>query len=167
MRRATAPWSKATLRATAFGVYEAFINGVPVGDGCPEPGLELLRVAAPLPQLRRHRPARAHHSVIGVELGNGWYRGRLAWHGMSNLYGSELGFFGQLDIEFADGHVQTVASDDILAGRPVRHHLQRPLRRADHRRPPAPAGLGGARLRAPATGWAGVRDAGVRRRAAG
>ncbi|OUM45545.1 alpha-L-rhamnosidase, partial [Arthrobacter agilis] len=31
--------------------------------------------------------------------------------GMSNLYGSELGFFGQLDIEFADGHVQSVASD--------------------------------------------------------
>nr|WP_225437192.1 family 78 glycoside hydrolase catalytic domain [Arthrobacter sedimenti] len=30
---------------------------------------------------------------------------------MSNLYGSELGFFGQLDIEFADGHVQSVASD--------------------------------------------------------
>lgn len=101
---------RATLRATAFGVYEAFINGVPVGDDVLSPGwssyewrlryrsYDVTALVTPT-------------SVLGVELGNGWYRGRLAWHGMSNLYGSELGFFGQLDIEFADGHVQSVASD--------------------------------------------------------
>ncbi|ACL38425.1 alpha-L-rhamnosidase [Pseudarthrobacter chlorophenolicus A6] len=102
--------AKATLRATALGVYEASINGVPVGPDVLSPGwssyewrlryrsYDVTAVITPT-------------SVIGVELGNGWYRGRLAWHGLSNLYGSELGFFGQLDIEFADGHVQTVASD--------------------------------------------------------
>ncbi|MDQ0827603.1 alpha-L-rhamnosidase [Arthrobacter sp. B2I5] len=101
---------KATLRATAFGVYEAVINGTPVGDDVLSPGWSSYEWRL------RHRsydvtslvgPA----TVIGVELGNGWYRGRLAWHGMSNLYGNELGFFGQLDIEFDDGHVQSVASD--------------------------------------------------------
>ncbi|WP_285246839.1 family 78 glycoside hydrolase catalytic domain [Pseudarthrobacter sp. efr-133-R2A-89] len=101
---------RATLRATAFGVYEAFINGSPVGDDVLSPGwssyewrlryrsYDVTSLVAPT-------------SVLGVELGNGWYRGRLAWHGMSNLYGSELGFFGQLDIEFEDGHVQSIASD--------------------------------------------------------
>ena len=102
--------SKATLRATAFGVYEALINGVPVGEDVLSPGWSSYEWRL------RYRsydvtalvgPA----TVIGVSLGNGWYRGRLAWHGMSNLYGSELGFLGQLDIEFEDGHVQTVASD--------------------------------------------------------
>ena len=101
---------KATLRATAFGVYEAFINGAPVGPDVLSPGWSSYEWRL---RYRSYdvtaliRPT----TVIGVELGNGWYRGRLAWHGLSNLYGSELGFFGQLDIEFTDGHVQSVASD--------------------------------------------------------
>ncbi|MHA7287662.1 family 78 glycoside hydrolase catalytic domain [Arthrobacter sp. MDT3-44] len=100
----------ATLRATAYGVYEALINGVPVGEDVLSPGWSSYEWRL---RYRSYdvtalvRPS----TVLGVELGNGWYRGRLAWHGMSNLYGSELGFFGQLDIEFSDGHVQSVASD--------------------------------------------------------
>lgn len=101
---------RATLRATAFGVYEAFINGSAVGDDVLSPGWSSYEWRL------RYRSydvtsLLAPTSVLGVELGNGWYRGRLAWHGMSNLYGSELGFLGQLDIEFEDGHVQSVASD--------------------------------------------------------
>ncbi|MHC6229416.1 family 78 glycoside hydrolase catalytic domain [Arthrobacter sp. MMS24-T111] len=101
---------RATLRATAFGVYEAFINGSPVGHDVLSPGWSSYEWRL------RYRSYDVTSlvtptSVLGVELGNGWYRGRLAWHGMSNLYGSELGFFGQLDIEFEDGHVQSIASD--------------------------------------------------------
>ncbi|MDQ0770988.1 alpha-L-rhamnosidase [Pseudarthrobacter defluvii] len=100
----------AVLRATALGVYEAFINGIPVGPDVLSPGWSSYEWRL------RYRSYDVTHlvgpsTVIGVELGNGWYRGRLAWHGMSNLYGDELGFFGQLDIEFDDGHIQTVASD--------------------------------------------------------
>lgn len=101
---------KAVLRATALGVFEAFINGASVGDDVLSPGWSSYEW-----RLRcRSYDVTAlvgPSTVIGVELGNGWYRGRLAWHGLSNLYGDELGFFGQLDIEFADGHVQAVASD--------------------------------------------------------
>ncbi len=101
---------KATLRATALGIYEAFINGTAVGPDVLSPGWSSYEWRL------RYRTYDVTSlvgpsTVIGVELGNGWYRGRLAWHGMSNLYGSELGFFGQLDIEFEDGHVQSVASD--------------------------------------------------------
>jgi alpha-L-rhamnosidase len=102
--------ARATLRATAFGVYEAFINGAPVGDDVLSPGWSSYEWRL------RYRSYDVTSlltptSVLGVELGNGWYRGRLAWHGMSKLYGSELGFFGQLDIEFEDGHIQSVGSD--------------------------------------------------------
>ncbi|WP_258803604.1 glycoside hydrolase family 78 protein [Pseudarthrobacter sp. NS4] len=102
--------AKATLRATAFGVYEAFINGVPVGEDVLSPGWSSYEWRL---RYRTYDVTAlvAPSSVLGVELGNGWYRGRLAWHGKSNLYGKDLGFFGQLDIEFADGHVQSVASD--------------------------------------------------------
>ena len=101
---------KATLRATAFGIYEACINGTQVGDDVLSPGWSAYEWRL------RYRSYDVTTlvtptSVLGVELGNGWYRGRLAWHGMANLYGSELGFFGQLEIEFADGHVQSIASD--------------------------------------------------------
>ena len=104
------PVVSAQLRATAFGIYEAQINGIPVADDVLSPGWSSYEWRL------RYRsydvtalvgPA----TVIGIALGNGWYRGRLAWHGKSGLYGDELGFFGQLDIEFADGHVQSVASD--------------------------------------------------------
>lgn len=101
---------KAMLRATAFGVYEAFLNGAPVGDDVLSPGWSSYEWRL---RYRNYDVTSlvGPSTVVGVELGNGWYRGRLAWHGMSNLYGSELGFFGQLDIEFEDGHVQSVASD--------------------------------------------------------
>ncbi|MCU1574284.1 MAG: alpha-L-rhamnosidase, partial [Micrococcaceae bacterium] len=102
--------ARATLRATAYGVYEALINGVPVGEDVLSPGWSSYEWRL------RYRSYDVTSllkptTVLGVSLGNGWYRGRLAWHGMSGLYGSELGFYGQLDIEFADGHVQSVASD--------------------------------------------------------
>ncbi|MDF2050218.1 alpha-L-rhamnosidase [Arthrobacter sp. Cr_A7] len=108
---------EATLRATAFGVYQAFINGAPVGDDVLSPGWSSYEWRL------RYRTYDVTalvgpSTVIGVELGNGWYRGRLAWHGESNLYGSELGFYGQLDIEYADGHVQSVASDSTWQAGP-------------------------------------------------
>ncbi|MFF2029196.1 family 78 glycoside hydrolase catalytic domain [Arthrobacter sp. NPDC058192] len=102
--------AKATLRATACGIYESFINGKPAGGDVLSPGWSSYEWRL------RYRSYDVTalvepSTVLGVELGNGWYRGRLAWHGMSGLYGSELGFFGQLDIEYADGHVQSVGSD--------------------------------------------------------
>uniref|UniRef100_UPI00307BE8A6 alpha-L-rhamnosidase n=2 Tax=Arthrobacter sp. ERGS1:01 TaxID=1704044 RepID=UPI00307BE8A6 len=67
-------------------------------------------MAPALPQLRRNRPA-----------AGGKHRGRLPGQRVvpgipglqrgSRFYGEELGFFGQLDVEFADGFIHTVASD--------------------------------------------------------
>lgn len=111
------PVAQATLHATAFGVYEAFINGVPVGDDVLSPGWSSYEWRL---RWRSYDVTSllGPSTVIGVSLGNGWYRGRLAWHGMSNLYGSELGFFGQLDVEFADGYLQSVASDSTWQSGP-------------------------------------------------
>ena len=50
-------------------------------------------------------------SVLGVALGNGWFRGRLGWSGGRALYGKELAALAQLEIEFSDGTVQTVVTD--------------------------------------------------------
>ncbi len=101
---------QATLRATALGIFEATINGRPVADDVLSPGWSsyewrLRYRSYDVTQLLK--PV----NVIGAALGNGWYRGNLSWNGNSAFYGTELGFFGQLDIEFADGFIQTIASD--------------------------------------------------------
>ncbi|RDV11636.1 alpha-L-rhamnosidase [Arthrobacter sp. RT-1] len=146
---------KATLRATAFGVYEAFINGAPVGDDVLSPGWSSYEWRL---RYRTYDVTAlvAPSTVIGVELGNGWYRGRLAWHGESNLYGSELGFYGQLDIEYADGHVQSVASDGTWQAGPSATNFNEIYdgQAIDARRTQpgwSKPGFGGA-------GWTGVRE---------
>ncbi len=137
--------ASATLHASAHGVFEAFVNGQPVADDVLSPGWSAYEwrlryrsydVTALL------QPT----SVLGVALGNGWWRGRLGWAGGRNYYGSDLGLFAQLEITFADGHVQRVVSDESWTAGPSAVAGQRPLRRPDDRRPArlrrlAPAGV--------------------------
>ncbi|SDT31250.1 alpha-L-rhamnosidase [Friedmanniella luteola] len=102
--------ASATLHASAHGVFEAFLNGQPVADEVLSPGWSAYEwrlryrsydVTALL------RPT----SVLGFALGNGWWGGRLGWNGGRGYYGSDLGVVAQLEITFADGHVQRVLSD--------------------------------------------------------
>ncbi len=108
---------KAILRATSFGVFEASINGRPVGEdvlsraGVPTSGGSVTAATT--------SPICWNPSTLsGAALGNGWYRGNLSWNGNSAFYGSELAFLGQLDIEFADGFVQTVSTDSTWQSGP-------------------------------------------------
>ena len=87
-----------------------------------QPGWSQLRVAAALPQLRRHRPAAADRtawSCSASRSGNGWFRGRLGWTGGRALYGDELGAARR-----AGDHVRRRSRADrrhrrVVAGRPV------------------------------------------------
>lgn len=101
---------RAVLRASAFGIYEAFLNGTPVGPDVLSPGWSSYEW-----RLRYHTydvtALVEHTSVLGASLGNGWYRGRLGFMQGSRFYGEELGFLAQLDITYADGFAQTIATD--------------------------------------------------------
>jgi len=107
----------AVLHVTAHGVFEAYLNGQRVSDEVLSPGwtsyewrlryrsydvLELLEAT----------------SVLGIALGNGWFRGRLGWSGGRNYYGEELGAFAQLEVSFEDGHVQQVVTDESWTSGP-------------------------------------------------
>ncbi len=109
---------RATLHATAHGVFEAFSTG----SRCrrrAQPGLEQLRVAAALPQLRRDRRCCAPASVLGVALGNGWYRGRLGWTGRRRLLRRpSCGASPSSRSSFADGHRQIVVTDESWTAGP-------------------------------------------------
>ena len=109
--------ARATLHATAHGIFEAHLNGQPVSDDVLSPGWSSYEwrlryrsydVTALL------QPT----SVLGIALGNGWFRGRLGWGGARALYGNELVALAQLEVEFSDGYVQTVVTDESWTAGP-------------------------------------------------
>jgi alpha-L-rhamnosidase len=100
----------ATLHVTAHGVVEPSINGVAVSEDVLTPGWSSfewrLRYAT-----YDVTALVAETSVLGLALGNGWFRGRLGWTGKGAFYGSELAGLAELHVEFADAHRQVVGTD--------------------------------------------------------
>jgi alpha-L-rhamnosidase len=62
--------------------------------------------------------AAGSRGVLGLALGNGWYRGRLTWSGGSAFYGDELAGFAELRVRFADGHEQIIGTDSSWSAGP-------------------------------------------------
>ena len=111
------PVRRATLHATAHGVFEVYVNAEPASTDVLSPGWSSyewrLRYSS-YDVTELVQPT----TVLGIALGNGWFHGRLGWQGGRAYYGEELGAFGQLEIEFTDGHVQTVATDESWTAGP-------------------------------------------------
>ncbi|MFD8812127.1 family 78 glycoside hydrolase catalytic domain [Streptomyces sp. NPDC059627] len=104
--------TSARLYITAYGVYAAEINGQPVGDHVLAPGW------TSYPHRLRYQTfdvtplLRTGENTIGALLGEGWYTGRLGFHGGSrNIYGEHRALLAQLEIAYADGRAQTVVTD--------------------------------------------------------
>ncbi|MFJ2235050.1 glycoside hydrolase family 78 protein [Streptomyces sp. NPDC087859] len=106
------PVRSARLYATAFGVYEAEINGTRVGDDVLAPGW-----TAYDKRLRHQtydvtgllRPGR---NALGAILGDGWFRGRIGFDGKTRaVYGDRLALLAQLEVEYADGTTERVTTD--------------------------------------------------------
>ncbi len=102
---------RATLYATALGIYEMRLNGERVGDYYFAPGwtdyrervyyhsydvTDLLRPGA--------------ENALGALLAHGWYAGHLSLHG-PEIYGTRPRLMAQLEIEYADGQRETVLTD--------------------------------------------------------
>jgi alpha-L-rhamnosidase len=109
--------ARATLHATAHGIFEAYLNGQPVSDDVLSPGWSsyewrLRYRSYDVTSLVESR------SVLGIALGNGWFRGRLGWGGGRAHYGEELAALAQLEIEFSDGHRQMIITDESWTAGP-------------------------------------------------
>ena len=103
---------QARLYITALGVYEAQINGAMLGDHVMAPGWTSYRHRLRYQTFDVTDLLEAGRNVIGAILGDGWYRGRLGYHGgRRNIYGDRLALLAQLEIEYVDGSVQTIVTD--------------------------------------------------------
>ncbi|WP_243231713.1 alpha-L-rhamnosidase [Microbacterium sp. CIAB417] len=103
---------RARLYATAHGVYEAEINGVRVGDDVLSPGWTVYGARLRYYTYDVTEVLAPGENAIGAWLGDGWYRGRLGWRGgFRNVYGTDQSFLGQLELTYADGMREIVATD--------------------------------------------------------
>jgi alpha-L-rhamnosidase len=102
---------RATLYASALGAYRLYINDKPVENNyfAPDWCDYKTRVYYNTYDVTNLVKANGANAIGGV-LGAGWYSGMIAWCGR-NCYGDRPRLFAQLEIELADGTIQTVATD--------------------------------------------------------
>ena len=102
----------AYLCATAYGLYQAYIDGVKVGDDQLTPGwtsynkhlcYQTYDVTDLLQKSGTH--------CIGAMLGAGYYKGKMGFLGLRNNYGKRTGFLAQLHINYADGSSEVCYTD--------------------------------------------------------
>ena len=109
----TGPVRRARLYVSAHGVHETEINGVRVGDDILSPGWTVYGE-----RLRYYTHdvtdlLTTGQNAVGAWLGDGWYRGRMGFNGgYRNLYGADVSLIAQLEVEYDDGRVDTVATDE-------------------------------------------------------
>ena len=103
--------ASAQLAISSLGIFEARLNGRPVGDDVLSPGWSAYEWRL---RFRTYDVADLFDdaTVLAVSVGNGWYRGRLGFTGARAVYGGQLGIIAQLDIAFTDGHRQRVVTDE-------------------------------------------------------
>ncbi|MFK4805997.1 family 78 glycoside hydrolase catalytic domain [Microbacterium sp. ZW CA_36] len=103
---------RARLYATAHGVYEAELNGERVGADTLSPGWTVYGSRLRYYTYDVTDLVRPGVNALGAWLGDGWYRGRLGWRGgFRNVYGYDQSFLGQLELTYADGSREVVATD--------------------------------------------------------
>lgn len=114
--RKTFPLNKKVKSATAFvtaqGLYEAFINGSRVGDAYLTPGWTSYNKRLQYQAYDVTSLLYQGNNAIGVQLGNGWYRGYIGFSRQHNFYGKDLGLLVQLQVTYDDGSTETIVSDN-------------------------------------------------------
>ncbi len=111
---------RATIYATALGVYELHLNGARVGDAWFAPGWTDYHQRAYYQTYDVTPLLHAGTNTIGAWLGDGWYAGYLGFGLLTGIgtekigrytYGKTPALMAQLELEYADGTRETVVTD--------------------------------------------------------
>ena len=104
--------ASAKVYVTSHGYYELHLNGSKVGDQVLTPGWTSYRKRLQYQVYDVTGMLVNGRNAIGAILGNGWYRGPLAWGDNWGIYGKKLGLLMQLNIRYADGTEDVIVSDE-------------------------------------------------------
>ena len=102
---------KARLYATAHGVYEVTLNGQTVGDYRMAPGWTSYHNRLQY-QIYDVTEQLVEENKIAITVGNGWYKGILGFYCQPNQYGTQVGAFAELHVEYEDGSKEVIATDE-------------------------------------------------------
>lgn len=104
--------ARARLYITSRGLYEAEINGSVVGNEVLTPGWTSYHHRLQYQTYDVTGMLVEGDNAIGARLGDGWYRGYIAFRGNRNEYGDHLGLLCQLEITYEDGSTSVIGSDE-------------------------------------------------------
>ena len=102
---------KARLYATAHGVYEVTVKGQTVGDYRMAPGWTSYHNRLQY-QIYDVTEQLVEENKIAITVGNGWYKGILGFYCQPNQYGTQVGAFAELHVEYEDGSKEVIATDE-------------------------------------------------------
>jgi alpha-L-rhamnosidase len=107
------PVVSARLYATALGAYKFHLNGGVVGDQILSPGWMDFRQHVPYQVYDVTTQVKAGRNAIAAYLAPGWYTTPLMWFRQGYNYGNTPpALKAQLRLEYADGSVDWVATDE-------------------------------------------------------
>ena len=102
---------RARLYASAMGLYEMHLNGNRVGDQYFTPGWTAYDFRFQYQTYDITGLLKPGQNCLGALLGDGWFRGHMAFAGKRNNYGTKAALLAQLVITYMDGSREIVASD--------------------------------------------------------
>ena len=103
---------RATLRVSAHGIYEAFLNGERIGDEELTPGWTAYRSRLQMQTFDVTDSVRPGDNVLGALVSDGWWRGQNSVARRVDDYGTGTALLAQLNIDFLDGTSTSICSDD-------------------------------------------------------
>ena len=108
------PVASVGLYATAWGVYEAALNGEKAGDSYMAPGWtdyhKILQYQY-YDVTDKIKP-NVQENILELTVGNGWYKGILSFDCKPNRYGDRTAVWAELHIFYEDGTKEVIATDD-------------------------------------------------------
>lgn len=103
---------EARLYITSKGLYISFINGKRTSENLFTPGWTSYNKRIQYQVYDVKNLLQKGKNVIGVILGDGWYRSPITWQHIRNFYGNKLGLLAQLEIIHNDGTKTLIISDN-------------------------------------------------------
>ncbi|MCP4310505.1 MAG: family 78 glycoside hydrolase catalytic domain, partial [Bacteroidetes bacterium] len=100
----------ARLYIAAPGFYEAYLNGVRIGENVLDPGQTNYEDYTYYVAYDIDAGSLDEENFIGIMLGNGWYNQNEVWN-ETMIYGQPV-FISQLVIQYKNGNTDIIASDD-------------------------------------------------------
>lgn len=102
----------ARIYLSGVGLYEAEINGKKVGNEVLAPGYHAYDFWLQYQTYDVTNLLTVGDNAIGIQLGNGWYKGRFGFEGgYHELYGDQFAAIAEIRMTYADGTDEVIATD--------------------------------------------------------